>query len=429
MALYRAIEASSDQAEIRKILARDMGQAFARAMPACYTAIIQEFQGRGIQPVGLSVRTFEGPGHQLPGVNSAYATLPKGEYQSSRGQPTDIEGHTGPGQFDVSGMGHGRQWTRGARHRASAAGRGPDGPLWPRQRPTRHTQLEHRHACRAAVDEPAAPPDGAGQPAGRVRRRAARVGPQCTRRAEQHTQPQRFDEPSPCRHGRPRLQRGAHRPDGREPDPCPSRRADAGLHRQARPHGDRRRRQPVRPDPVGLARAAADGAPDRAAAIAGAAGGAERLDLLLLAAPPGAPLRQPHRVAGAGLRRLFRGPRQTTARPGARAGSGNRRRRFRPGRSLHRQAGRTGSLHRRAKPWRCAADRRRQDAGKQGVRVAGSAALHAAAPGVAGTDVAAGLPARVPVASLEPGAGAGHASRRGRLRTAARATSVPGAIW
>ncbi len=127
MALYRAIEAVSDQAEIRKLLARDMGHAMARAMPACYSAIIREFQGRGIQPVSLSVRTFEGPGHQLPGVNSAYATLPKAEYHSSRGQPTDMEGHTGPSQFGVSGMGNGRQWTRGAATAPAALGSGSPG--------------------------------------------------------------------------------------------------------------------------------------------------------------------------------------------------------------------------------------------------------------------------------------------------------------
>ena len=56
------------------------------------------------------------------------------------------------------------------------------------------------------------------------------------------------------------LQRGAHRPDGGEPDPRPPRGADAGVDRQARPHGDRGRRQPVRPDPLRLPRAAADGA-------------------------------------------------------------------------------------------------------------------------------------------------------------------------
>ena len=56
------------------------------------------------------------------------------------------------------------------------------------------------------------------------------------------------------------VQRRPDRPDGRQPDPRPPRGADAGLDRQARPHGDRRRRQPVRPDPVRLAGAAADGA-------------------------------------------------------------------------------------------------------------------------------------------------------------------------
>ncbi len=114
MALYRAIESASDQPEIRKLLARDLGQAFARAMPACYTTIVQDFQSRGIEAASLSVRTFEGPGHHLPGVNSGYATLPKEGYQTSRGEPTDIDGPSPPSQFVASGMGHGRTWTRGA---------------------------------------------------------------------------------------------------------------------------------------------------------------------------------------------------------------------------------------------------------------------------------------------------------------------------
>ena len=125
MALYKAIETVSDQGEIRKLLARDMGQALARAMPSCYTTIIQDFQGRGIQAVSLSVRTFEGPGHHLPGVNSAYATLPKESYHTSSGEPGDLDGHgSGPSQFVVSGMGHGRQWNRGAATAPSALGMG-----------------------------------------------------------------------------------------------------------------------------------------------------------------------------------------------------------------------------------------------------------------------------------------------------------------
>ena len=73
-----------------------------------------------------------------------------------------------------------------------------------------------------------------------------------------------------------RARRPAHAADGGEPDPRASRGADAGFDRQARSHGDRRRRQPVRPDPLRLEGAAADGARDRAAAAAGAARRAQR---------------------------------------------------------------------------------------------------------------------------------------------------------
>ncbi|HEY9239067.1 MAG TPA: DUF1631 family protein, partial [Burkholderiaceae bacterium] len=80
-ALYKAIEAVSDQPETRKLLAREFGTAMARAMPACYTQIVEGLQGRGIQPMALAVRQVEGPGNQLPGVTSGYATL-----SSTRGQ-------------------------------------------------------------------------------------------------------------------------------------------------------------------------------------------------------------------------------------------------------------------------------------------------------------------------------------------------------
>ena len=101
-------------------------------------------------------------------------------------------------------------------------------------------------------------------------------------------------------------------PAGRaQPDPRPPRRAAPGLARRARSHGDRRHRQPVRPDPVRPQGAAADGAPDRPPAAAGAARGARRPELLLVAQAPGAPLRQPHRLAGQRVRGLRRA---TTAR-------------------------------------------------------------------------------------------------------------------
>jgi hypothetical protein len=80
-ALYKAIEATSDQPETRKLLAREFGNAMAKAMPACYAQIVQGLQSRGIQPMALAVRQVEGPGNQLPGVTSGYATL-----SSTRGQ-------------------------------------------------------------------------------------------------------------------------------------------------------------------------------------------------------------------------------------------------------------------------------------------------------------------------------------------------------
>ena len=96
-ALYRGIEAVSENPDSRKILARDLGQAMAHAMPECYADILRSLQQRGIQPVVLTVRTFEGPGDQLPGLNSAYASLPSSERTSTRSGHGDLAPISGPG--------------------------------------------------------------------------------------------------------------------------------------------------------------------------------------------------------------------------------------------------------------------------------------------------------------------------------------------
>ena len=96
-ALYKAIEAVSNQAETRKLLAREFGHAMARAMPECYAQIVRGLQGRGVQPVALTVRQVEGPGNQLPGVNSGYATL-----SSMRSQRGELDGLTSTGTGGVS---------------------------------------------------------------------------------------------------------------------------------------------------------------------------------------------------------------------------------------------------------------------------------------------------------------------------------------
>jgi len=75
-ALYRGIEAVSDNVDTRRILARDLGKAMAQALPDCYAQIVVGLQRRGIQPVSLKVRTVEGPGNQIGSIHSGYANLP-----------------------------------------------------------------------------------------------------------------------------------------------------------------------------------------------------------------------------------------------------------------------------------------------------------------------------------------------------------------
>ena len=86
-ALYRAIEAVSDVSEVRKLLARDLGQTLARAMPACYAEILSDLKSRGVKPVALTVRSTEGPGTVMGAANSGYATMPR-EWNSTLGQST-----------------------------------------------------------------------------------------------------------------------------------------------------------------------------------------------------------------------------------------------------------------------------------------------------------------------------------------------------
>jgi hypothetical protein len=106
-ALYRAIESVSAQADARKVLARELGASMAQAMAECYTQILRGLQSRGVQPVVLTVRQVEGPGNQLPGVNSAYATL-----SGSRSQHGDHDGPASSGAGTVSG-GYGQRTQRG----------------------------------------------------------------------------------------------------------------------------------------------------------------------------------------------------------------------------------------------------------------------------------------------------------------------------
>jgi hypothetical protein len=85
--MYRAIEAVTASPESRALLARELGAAMAKSMPDCYARILHMLQDRGLQPIELKVRQVEGPGNQLPGLNSGYATL-----SSTRSQHGEFEG-------------------------------------------------------------------------------------------------------------------------------------------------------------------------------------------------------------------------------------------------------------------------------------------------------------------------------------------------
>ena len=89
-ALYAAIEAVTADPTERSVLTREFGIVMAHAMPACYAAIVVELQSRGISPVGLQVRTVDGPGNALPGLNSGYASL-RDDLPSTRGHGSEFQ--------------------------------------------------------------------------------------------------------------------------------------------------------------------------------------------------------------------------------------------------------------------------------------------------------------------------------------------------
>ncbi|MDO9316517.1 MAG: DUF1631 family protein [Burkholderiaceae bacterium] len=95
--LFFAIEAVTTDPTELSLLAREFGLVMAQAMPACYAAIVVELQSRGVSPVSLQVRTVDGPGNALPGLNSGYASLD--DLSSTRGHGSEFHtsSHSGLG--------------------------------------------------------------------------------------------------------------------------------------------------------------------------------------------------------------------------------------------------------------------------------------------------------------------------------------------
>ena len=101
-ALFRAIEAASEDDDARRLLATEFGRALSQAMRACYAEVAAELRARGIHPVAMSVKTVEGPGHDY--TRSGYDSQRQG-IVSSFEETLGLPGDSAPMTFVPSGSG------------------------------------------------------------------------------------------------------------------------------------------------------------------------------------------------------------------------------------------------------------------------------------------------------------------------------------
>jgi hypothetical protein len=209
---------------VRKVLATEMSRSLGGLLRAAYTGIVAEWRNAGVRPLGLAVR-------MRPGEKRGFRW----------------HGHTRLGCAPAP-------WRTAATRMGAGA-------------PPLDSRYGSRHRVAVLLFDAAQPGQAyrGGTPIGQVDpalmsliRRLAHSDPSATlgRRRRPYAD---YGATGRARPGPlPNLIR-AHREELRRPP------------RRARSHGDRRHRQPVRPDPGRPQGAAADGAPDRPAAAAGAA--------------------------------------------------------------------------------------------------------------------------------------------------------------
>ncbi|MEW6098147.1 MAG: DUF1631 family protein [Pseudomonadota bacterium] len=76
-ALFRAIESVTTDVGVRKTLARELAHGLAKSMRQCYGAIVADLSARGVQPVGLAVRSgITGTGGVTAPASAAPRTTP-----------------------------------------------------------------------------------------------------------------------------------------------------------------------------------------------------------------------------------------------------------------------------------------------------------------------------------------------------------------
>ena len=126
-AICKGVQAISTEPDVRKLLHREFGLALAQLMPASYKNILADLKNRGVKPLGLSVKAVDGPGHQLPGLNSAYTPL-RDDHSSTRSGSSGFGSSSGgelhSGRDAAGGVGKGGS---GIARTASGRGGGGDG--------------------------------------------------------------------------------------------------------------------------------------------------------------------------------------------------------------------------------------------------------------------------------------------------------------
>ena len=95
-ALHRAIEKITEEPETQKIFARELGQAMASGMPACYREISADLKRRAVRPTELAMR----PADEAP-PRARCARVPRALASRRRARPGSSRGSAAWGQRPV----------------------------------------------------------------------------------------------------------------------------------------------------------------------------------------------------------------------------------------------------------------------------------------------------------------------------------------
>lgn len=108
-ALYQAISAVSSDAELRKILGRELGRAMAQAMKEGYKHIREDLLGRGLQPLGFAVKGANEPTSQFGAHSSSGAAFSAAASTGRHSSHDSLHGDA------TSGYGQGQSGQRSGR--------------------------------------------------------------------------------------------------------------------------------------------------------------------------------------------------------------------------------------------------------------------------------------------------------------------------